>query len=379
MLIQNKQMKLGYDDVSILPDVLSDISSRKECNPYDENGMLPIFASPMAAVVCEENIPDFLDNKINVVIPRTIYPTDQIAQRIALGKKYDCFVAISLSEAQQIIDDFTDPYGQRGWARRGETYKICIDLANGHMSRLLDICSSLKKLEGVFFTIMTGNIANPETYRAYENAGIDYVRVGIGGGSGCLTASNTGTYFPMFSLIEETAAVKQRISGKCKIIADGGIKGYRDIQKALLFADYVMIGGLFNRAIESAGKATYGNSYYNVNGKKIFRPFKTLFTYGREIKNRAKAFKLFKEDKLSIWKEFYGMSTKKAQTLVDPKAKTKTSEGKIFRQKVEYDLRGWVENETDYLRSAMSYTNSRTLKDFRESGYVLNNSIVYNK
>lgn len=372
-------MKLGYDDVSIIPEVITTIESRKECNPYDENGMLPIFASPMAAVVSEENIPDFLDNKINVVIPRTVYPGKFIRERIALGKKYNCFVAISLAEAKEAIKDYEDPYGPMGWIHTGERYKICIDLANGHMGSLLDVCTRLKKLEDTFITIMTGNVANPETYRAYENAGIDYVRVSIGSGSGCLTASNTGTYYPVFSLLEEMAGIKKQINGQCKIIADGGIKGYRDIQKALLFADYVMIGGLFNRAIESAGVATYGNSYFNVNGKKIFRPFKTLFTYGRQIKDKEKAFRLFKEDKLSIWKEFYGMSTKKAQELIDPKAKKKTSEGKIFRQKVEYDLRGWAENETDFLRSAMSYTNSKTLADFKDSEYVINNSIVYNK
>ena len=379
MARQNTEFKLGYDDISIVPDVLTDIESRRQCYPYDENGMLPIFASPMAAVVSVENISDFIENKINVVIPRTIYPGEQITERIALGKKHHCFVAISLQEAEQALKDFTDIHGPKGWIRHGESYKICIDLANGHMSKLLDVSTGLKKLEGVFFTIMTGNIGNPATYKQYEAAGIDYLRAGIGGGSGCLTASNTGTYYPVISLLKEMSEVKRACNGKCKIIADGGIKGYRDIQKALLFADYVMIGGLFNKAIESAGKTTYGNSYYNVNGKKIFRPFKTLLTYGKEIKDKEKAFKLFKEDKLSIWKEFFGMSTKKAQKLIDSNKKTKTSEGKIFRQKVEYNLQGWAENETDYLRSAMSYTNSKTLDDFKDSNFVINTNIVYNK
>jgi len=37
--------KLSYDDVTLIPECLTDIESRKECNPYDEDGMLPIFAS----------------------------------------------------------------------------------------------------------------------------------------------------------------------------------------------------------------------------------------------------------------------------------------------------------------------------------------------
>ena len=34
--------KLSYDDVSIIPERRSTISSRSECYPYDENGMLYI-------------------------------------------------------------------------------------------------------------------------------------------------------------------------------------------------------------------------------------------------------------------------------------------------------------------------------------------------
>ena len=91
--------KLSYDDVSIIPERVSSISSRNECNPY-LGGMLPIFASPMDTVVCEENIKDFLDNKINVVIPRTI----SLERRIELGVEHDCFFAVSIKEAERIYD-----------------------------------------------------------------------------------------------------------------------------------------------------------------------------------------------------------------------------------------------------------------------------------
>ena len=38
--------------------------------------------------------------------------------------------------------------------------------------------------------------------------------------------------------------------------------------------------------------------------------------------------------------------------------------------KVEYRLEGWVKNFEDYLKSAMSYTNSRNLESFKESQIV---------
>lgn len=376
-MIDNRKPKLGYDDVSVVPAPITNIKSRKECFPYDENGMLPIFASPMDTVINEENVKDFVNNKINVVIPRNI----PIERRIELAKENNCFFAISLKEAQGAADAYESTLGPQGWLRTGGRYKICVDIANGHMTELIDACSRLKKLPDVFIEIMTGNIANPETYRYYDEAGIDYVRCSIGTGAGCLTASNTSIFYPQFSLLEEIYWLKKRIGGRCKIIADGGIRGYRDIQKALVFADYVMIGGLFNRMIESAGKTTYGKRYFNINGYKLFRPITTLFTYGKEIPRGKfeEAFKLFKENKLTIFKEFRGMSTKEAQKGYNPNGKTKTSEGKKFYQKVENNIPGWVENETDYLRSAMSYTNSRDLAEYKESEYVVANSIAYNR
>jgi hypothetical protein len=330
----------------------------------------------MDTVVCEENIKDFLDNKINVVIPRNI----DFCRRIELGAEYDVFFAVSIGEAEDICKFYEGEY-DCVCMRTDTKYKICIDIANGHMERLLNVCRRLKSFDNANITLMTGNIANPETYIDYEEAGVDYIRVGIGGGSACLTASNTGIYAPYFSLIKDVYELKKRYGGNAKIIADGNIKAYRDIQKALVYADYVMIGGLFNKAMESAGKTTYGKSYWNINGNKIFRPLKTLFTYGREIPRKKfdKAFKDFKAGKLTIFKQYRGMSTKEAQMNINKNAILKTSEGKVFYQKVEYNLSGWAENETDYLRSAMSYTNSRELDDYKESKYAVNMSVSYNK
>lgn len=197
----------------------------------------------------------------------------------------------------------------------------------------------------------------------------------------CTTSSNTGIHYGCFSLIKEIWELKQQINGKCKIIADGGIKGYGDIQKALLYADYVMIGSLFNKAIDSAGTPKYGCSYWKVFGKRILNPFKTLLTYNRPVdpEDYENALKRIKTGKLDVWKDYYGMSTKRAQMEINSNAKLKTSEGKIEKQKVEYTISQWVENEIDYLRSAMSYTNSRTLEEYQNSDWVQLLYRSYNK
>lgn len=370
---------LNYDDITLVPETTTTISSRKECNPYDEQGFLPIFASCMSSVVSIENAKAFNDAKIHTVIPRSYSLNERLLfmRRDSEQHGYN-FVAFSLNEVEDI-------FIKNKYPTAGNPVKICIDLANGHMQRLLDMIEEIKQRYGDNVVVMSGNIANPDTYEDYENAGADYVRVGIGGGSVCSTSSNVAVHYPYFSLLEGIYNKKKSIDGKCKIIADGNIKGFRDIQKALIFADYVMIGGLFNKAMESAGRTTYGSSYFNIRGNKIYRPIKSLFTYGKEVPKEkyAEVYKKVKENKLTVWKENFGMSTKIAQALI-ASANTqevknlKTSEGLFKYQKVEYDIKGWAENETDFLRSAMSYTDSRTLSEYKESKWVRITTIRYN-
>lgn len=379
-------IKLNYDDITIVPERLTDICSRKDCNPYDEDGYLPIFASCMSSVVSIENTADFNAARIRTVIPRS-YP---IGIRLDyLFKNEGNFVAFSMDETRK---NFIDLYNEiQAQIARREVYgphaplRVCIDLANGHMKCLLDIVREIKSLYGNDICIMTGNIANPQTYIEYEKAGVDYCRISIGTGNVCSTSSNTAVHYPVFSLLSEIYKIKQEINGKCKIIADGGIHGFRDIQKALIYADYVMIGSLFNKAIESAGKTTYGTFYWNIRGKKIARPIKTLLKFGKEVpKDKySETLSLIKQNKLTVWKELYGQSTKIAQALInkansDETKKLKTSEGLLKYQKVEYNLKGWAENETDFLRSAMSYTNSKNLEEFKDSQWVQISKIAYN-
>lgn len=201
----------------------------------------------------------------------------------------------------------------------------------------------------------------------------------------CSTSSNTAIHYPIFSLIQEAYQIKINNNYQCKIMADGGIRSYRDIQKALIYADYVMIGSLLNKAMESAGETTYGKSYFNIRGLKIFRPIKTLLTYGRKIK-REKFNSIYnnyvKTGKLEVNKEVFGMSTKKAQAQINNANglhnNLKTSEGLVKKQSVEFNLREWSYKEMDYLKSAMSYTNSRSLSDFHNSNWIKISQIKYN-
>ena len=367
--MENK-IKYGYDDINIVPEISSSIEHRSECKlePF-------LFTAPMSSVVNLDNICDFIGQGIIPIIPRNIPLVDRKFFMFSpLQNTSLFFIALSLEEVEKLLIKFP----VEGILH---PFHICIDIANGHMQKLLNTIKKLKELYGEKIVIMSGNIANPETYKLYEKVGCDYVRCGIGGGAGCITASNTGVYYPLFSLLEETYKIKKSINGKCKIVADGGIRNYCDIQKALLYADYVMLGSMFNKAIESAGKTTYGKSYFiTKRGKKILNIFRTIFEFGKEVPKEKydSVMKRIKSGKLEVWKSFYGMSTKRAQSEMGNK-KLKTSEGIEFSQKVEYGLKDFIDNENSYLRSAMSYTNSKTLDEYKDKKWVSKLNLGHNK
>jgi IMP dehydrogenase/GMP reductase len=308
--------KFDFNDILIKPSITSDITSRRYINLYTKGKSLPLITAPMDTVIDENNIELFNSLKIVTCLPRNTK-----FNRNAIN-------SFSLKEFNNITFFDSDA-------------KYLIDIANGHMSTLLETVKTFKNAHPNTY-LMVGNVANPETYRLLSEAGADAVRVGIGNGNGCSTTVHTGIGFPMASLIKECYDISCELDKPAKIVADGGMKNYSDIIKALaLGADYVMVGSLFNKAIESCG-----DNY-------IFKHIKIsnwLATY------------LYKF-KLPIYKKFRGMSTKEVQ-IKWGKEKLTTSEGVVRVRKVEYSLSQWVNNFKDYLSSAMSYSNAENLDQF---------------
>jgi hypothetical protein len=72
--------------------------------------------------------------------------------------------------------------------------------------------------------------------------------------------------------------------------------------------------------------------------------------------------------------KFFGMASADGQKSISGE-KTKTAEGITKWLPVKYTLAGWVENMISYLRSAMSYTDCNTLKEFIGKPELIVNSI----
>jgi IMP dehydrogenase/GMP reductase len=309
--------KIDFNDILIKPAATSKILTRKKINPF-YNGFLPLITAPMDTVIDENNEQVFLDLRVNTCMPRK-EKTSEGFNSYSIDEMFSDYLTLSIN-----------PKG-----------KYLIDIANGHMENLLWLTKTLKTRYPEL-TLMVGNIANPETYQLLSEAGADYIRVGIGNGGGCSTTLHTGIGFPMASLIKECREIAKTLNNPAKIVADGGMQSYSDIIKALaLGADYVMVGNIFNKAIESCGP--------NYLFKRIRIP-------------NSLAEWCFKKN-IPVYKKFRGMSTKEVQKKWGKTILT-TSEGVIRIRRVEYKLSKWIENFEDYLRSAMSYTNTTSLKEF---------------
>lgn len=363
-MFNENEMTYGYNDVSIQPAKISEIEHRSEC-VTKKNDYLPIFTAPMSTIINEKNYDIFDSNGIITILPRNI--------DIATRNKYmeeGKWVAYSLSEFEEIIDKY-------------ESFNvpahIVIDVANGNMKKIFTLSKKAKEKYGKNnIILMAGNIANPETYIEYCKAGIDYARCGIGGGSGCITTSNTAIHYGIVNLLFEVYRIKKHIDVFCvshldgrlgsdeyqcvtKVIADGGIRNYSDVIKALaLGADYVMIGGEFAKLIESCADTYYYNGLYNT--EKI----DPLDKYTK-IKEKGGKFEIFihpdiiMSEKLS--KVFYGMASKRGQEDLFGKKKG-TSEGIERKVACTTNVDKWVENMNDYLASAMSYCDIKEISDF---------------
>ena len=118
--------KFDFKDITIIPETLSDINSRSEINVLNSDGYLPLIVSPMDTVIDEHNAKYFNAYNMLTCLPRKTYDV----------KSYS-FKSISLDEFEWIID-----FGVKS------TSKYLVDIANGHMQKLYDLCKKYILLNG---------------------------------------------------------------------------------------------------------------------------------------------------------------------------------------------------------------------------------------
>lgn len=242
---------LSYGDVCMVPKY-NNIASRTipslETFLTKDMAMdIPIVAANMDTVIGKE-LAAVLVEKGSVPIFHRFYKDP--AELIDLVKKYSAnsFMSCGVTE----LDGSFELIECNALKPRG----VCVDIAHGHSAKAFATIHCIKEKFGDDFQVIAGNVCTPTAFRDLVHAGADAVKVGIGPGSVCTTRRVTAFGVPQFTAVQECGEVARDL--KVPMIADGGIRGSREIILALAAgASSVMIGGLFAETFEAAGKGRF--------------------------------------------------------------------------------------------------------------------------
>lgn len=314
--------KLDFSDVLILPK-RSEYSSRSEVSlertfkfkysPHTWTGV-PIIVSNMDTTGTIEMAIEMQKHKVLTCLHK-YYTVDDLKDTM-IDMRY-CAISTGIGEKDlENLDKIV---------KLLKPYFICIDVANGYMSKFIDTCRQIReKYPDVI--LIAGNVCTQQGVLELVVEGkVDIVKVGIGSGSCCTTRKQTGIGMPQLSAIIDCADTAHGLDAH--IISDGGLQVIGDFSKAYgAGADFVMSGSMF------AGHEQSGGELIEENGKK--------------------------------YKIFYGMSSDTAMNKYSGGiANYRTSEGKTV--KIEY--RGCVKNTIlniqGGIRSTMTYIGAKKIKD----------------
>jgi len=312
-----------YEDISLLPDQISELEHRSDCDTSTEflglNLNLPVIASPMNTVCggkmaktlselkCLGIIHRFntTDEQINEITNYGLKPTDYLAAAVGINLNKDIERMTKLADKGVRI--------------------FCLDIANGG-SRMIEVF--LEKIQNKIreygLRIIAGNVASYETTEFLINLSVDAIRVGIGNGAMCSTSIKSGIGIGQVDAIIRSLKARKDLGSNVKIIADGGISTPGAMCKAIaLGCDAVMFGRVLAGSEEAPGEVL---KYNNQRWKKYCGS--ASFAVKQENKNYIEG-----EESLVAYK------------------------GSVVKIIQEY---------REGLQSSMSYLNSRTINEFQE-------------
>lgn len=144
---------------------------------------------------------------------------------------------------------------------------LCMDSSDGFSVWQKNVIDFVREKYGDLVKIGAGNVVDTEGFRYLAEAGADFIKVGIGGGSICITREQKGIGRGQASALIDVVAERDRYFEETGIYipvcSDGGIVHDHHITIALaLGADFVMMGRYFARFDESPTRIVrVGNNY----------------------------------------------------------------------------------------------------------------------
>ncbi|MHB8061838.1 MAG: IMP dehydrogenase [Ruminiclostridium sp.] len=144
---------------------------------------------------------------------------------------------------------------------------VCIDSSDGYSEWQADTIKWIKETFKGEVKVGAGNVVDREGFRYLVGAGADFIKVGIGGGSICITREQKGIGRGQASSIIEVSTARAEYLKETgvyiPICSDGGIvHDYHIVLALAMGADFVMLGRYFARFDESpTRKIKVGGSF----------------------------------------------------------------------------------------------------------------------
>ncbi|MBF1064086.1 MAG: IMP dehydrogenase, partial [Peptostreptococcus sp.] len=142
-----------------------------------------------------------------------------------------------------------------------------IDSSEGHSEWQARTIAWIRENYGETVKIGAGNVVDREGFRFLAEAGADFIKIGIGGGSICITREQKGIGRGQATSVIDVAKARDEYYEETgiyiPICSDGGIVYDHHITLALAMgSDFVMLGRYFSRFDESpTNKVNINGSY----------------------------------------------------------------------------------------------------------------------
>ncbi len=144
---------------------------------------------------------------------------------------------------------------------------LCIDSSEGYSAWQANTIKFIREKYGDTVKVGAGNIVDREGFRFLAEAGADFIKIGIGGGSICITRETKGIGRGQATAVIEVAKARDEYYKETgiyvPICSDGGIVHDYHITLALAMgADFCMLGRYFARFDESPTNKVLVNGNY---------------------------------------------------------------------------------------------------------------------
>lgn len=311
---------ITFDDVLIKPK-FSNITSRKDVSLTTTIGNLsldiPIVSANMDTVTNED-------------LAKKLYESGGISilhRFSSIEKNVKLFKSLKNQNVKSIVSIGLNDYElERAEALIESGANIlCIDVAHGAQMSVVEQYNRIMNKYKSNVDIIVGNFATGDTVKEFKDLCVSEplaFKVGIGGGSACLTRVQTGCGVPQLSAIFD--CVKSNPTSN--IISDGGHKKPGDIAKALAAgAKMVMLGYMLAGTDEAPGEIINDN-----------------------------------------YKKYRGSASQEAYNDQGKIADWRTFEGDSFLIPYKGPLNKVLQDITGGIRSSLSYVGARNLEEFRE-------------